>query len=176
MPGVFRCDLTTRVRISTIVAHAAIGRIGRPAFPAPSFRRGRNVQAKTRAKTRGEIAGSYLTNPTPRPPLSSSAKADDPVFQRPPGLSRHAAAYWVPAFAGTTAAMFAGSDVRGKRGGAATARAGSNCPSSSATTTRRGKGGSNRPGSRSPAPRSGAARRRSTGSRISPGCCATTGW
>src|SRR5258707_9916747 len=35
MPGVSRCDLTTRVLNSTISAHAAIGRIGRPAFPAP---------------------------------------------------------------------------------------------------------------------------------------------
>src|SRR6202166_5411726 len=50
MPGVCRCDLTTRVLNSTISAHAAIGRIGRPAFPAPSFRRGRNEQAKTRAR------------------------------------------------------------------------------------------------------------------------------
>ena len=52
----------------------------------------------------------------------------------------------------------------------------SNCPSSSATTRRCATGGSNRPGSRIPAPRSGAARRRSTGSRISPECCATPGW
>ena len=36
MPGVSRCDLTTRVRSTTLIAHAAIGRIGRPAFPAPS--------------------------------------------------------------------------------------------------------------------------------------------
>jgi hypothetical protein len=50
MPGDFRCDLTTRVLSATTSAHAAIGRIGRPAFPAPSFRRGRNARAKTRAK------------------------------------------------------------------------------------------------------------------------------
>src|SRR5215207_6004732 len=35
-----------------------------------------------------------------RPPASSSAKADNPVFQRRLRLSREAAAYWVPAFAG----------------------------------------------------------------------------
>jgi len=32
------------------------GRAERPAFPAPSELRGRDEQAKTRAKTRGEIA------------------------------------------------------------------------------------------------------------------------
>jgi hypothetical protein len=37
------------------------------------------------------------------PPMSSSAKADDPVFQRQRCLSREAAAYWMPAFAGMTA-------------------------------------------------------------------------
>ncbi len=31
--------------------------------------------------------------------LSSSAKADDPLFQRQPCLSREAAGYWMPAFA-----------------------------------------------------------------------------
>ena len=56
------------------------------------------------------------------------------------------------------------------------ARAASNWPSSSATTRRCATGGSGRPASRSPAPRSDAARRRSTGSRISPGCCARPGW
>ena len=50
MPGVSRCDLTTRVRSTTLIAHAAIGRIGRPAFPAPSDWRGRNEHSKTRAK------------------------------------------------------------------------------------------------------------------------------
>ena len=50
MPGVFRCDLTTRVRNSTISAHAAIGRIGRPAFPAPSERRARKFSSTARAK------------------------------------------------------------------------------------------------------------------------------
>jgi hypothetical protein len=44
------------VRPSTIFAHAAIGRIGRPAFPAPSFRKGRDVDGKTSRETRGEIA------------------------------------------------------------------------------------------------------------------------
>jgi hypothetical protein len=34
--------------------------------------------------------------------LSSPAKAGDPVFQRRPCLSREAAAYWMPAFAGMT--------------------------------------------------------------------------
>jgi hypothetical protein len=33
------------VRSTTIIAHAAIGRIGRPAFPAPSDRRVRNFLA-----------------------------------------------------------------------------------------------------------------------------------
>ena len=36
------------------------GRIERPAFPAPSDIRGRDVLDKTRAKTRGEIAKPYL--------------------------------------------------------------------------------------------------------------------
>jgi DNA-binding NtrC family response regulator len=36
MPGDFRCDLTNACALYTIMAHAAIGRIGRPAFPAPS--------------------------------------------------------------------------------------------------------------------------------------------
>src|SRR3984893_11232292 len=45
MPGVCRCDLTTRVLSTTTSAHAAIGRIGRPAFPAPSDWRGRHFPA-----------------------------------------------------------------------------------------------------------------------------------
>jgi hypothetical protein len=36
------------------------------------------------------------------PLLSSSAKADDPVFQRRQQFSGEAAAYWMPAFAGMT--------------------------------------------------------------------------
>src|SRR5216683_2873236 len=59
---------------------------------------------------------------------------------------------------------------------ALTARAASSCSSSSATTRRRAIAGSNRPGSRIPAPRSDAVRRRSTGSRIFPGCCAKPDW
>jgi hypothetical protein len=35
-------------------------------------------------------------------PLSSSAKADDPVFQRRLNWNRKAAGYWMPAFAGMT--------------------------------------------------------------------------
>jgi hypothetical protein len=35
-------------------------------------------------------------------PLSSSAKADDPVFQRRLSLSSEAAGHWMPAFAGMT--------------------------------------------------------------------------
>ena len=70
----------------------------------------------------------------------------------------------VPAFAGTTIVL------------SASVYAASSCSSSSATTRRCARAGSNRPGSTIPAPRSDAARRRSTGSRISPECCATTGW
>ena len=36
-----------------------------------------------------------LTMPSPHLPLSSSAKADDPVFQRRQGSSREATAYWI---------------------------------------------------------------------------------
>ena len=39
----------------------------------------------------------------PHAPPSSPAKAGDPVFQRRPGLNREFAAYWIPAFAGTSA-------------------------------------------------------------------------
>src|ERR1700690_1459203 len=45
MPGDFRCDLTTRVRSIAIIARAAIGRIGRPAFPAPSDMRAGDSKA-----------------------------------------------------------------------------------------------------------------------------------
>src|ERR1700738_3238144 len=42
----------TRVRSTTTIAHAAIGRIGRPAFPAPSLFRGREVPANLAQNTR----------------------------------------------------------------------------------------------------------------------------
>ncbi len=46
MPGDFRCDLTNACASLTIMAHAAIGRIGRPAFPAPSLWRRREFLEK----------------------------------------------------------------------------------------------------------------------------------
>ena len=76
---------------------------------------------------------------------------------------------------GYRAPRFRGDDGRCASASIA-ASAASSCPSSSATTRRCARAGSNRPGSTIPAPRSGAVRRRSTGSRISPGCCATTDW
>src|SRR5487761_2347218 len=51
MPGVFRCDLTNACALlPNNIAHAAIGRIGRPAFPAPSEYRGRELTGEPRAK------------------------------------------------------------------------------------------------------------------------------
>ncbi|SHG42487.1 hypothetical protein SAMN05444169_2395 [Bradyrhizobium erythrophlei] len=98
MPGVSRCDLTTRVRSTTLIAHAAIGRIGRPAFPAPSERRGRNEQARlarnmrrdresvagfTSPRVRGEVGakrrvrGTLSESGLQRVPLTRSQDARD---------------------------------------------------------------------------------------------------
>src|ERR1700688_2058589 len=62
MPGVSRCDLTTRVLNSTISAHAAIGRIGRPAFPAPSVEEGgtsRPNLARNMRRDREAVSGRH---------------------------------------------------------------------------------------------------------------------
>jgi hypothetical protein len=50
MPGVSRCDLTNACAFYHYHCTRGCGRIGRPAFPAPSDWRGRNEQAKPRAK------------------------------------------------------------------------------------------------------------------------------
>src|ERR1700676_2492332 len=45
MPGDSGVTLRTRVHSTTTIAYAACGRIGRPAFPAPSAWRGREFKA-----------------------------------------------------------------------------------------------------------------------------------
>jgi hypothetical protein len=51
------------VRSTTTIAHAAIGRIGRPAFPAPSVSEGGNQEQNSGAM-RGEIVMLWLETTT----------------------------------------------------------------------------------------------------------------
>jgi len=48
----------------------------------------------------GSDPGRFSLPSAPTTPLSSSAKADDPVFQRPQRMKRQAAAYWMPRLRG----------------------------------------------------------------------------
>src|SRR5882724_2672387 len=50
MPGVFRCDRGDYARMLILFCMRGCGRIKRPAFPAPSDVRERDVPAKTRAR------------------------------------------------------------------------------------------------------------------------------
>ena len=52
MPGVFRCDRGDYARMLILFCMRGCGRIKRPAFPAPSDIRRRDVQGKTRADAR----------------------------------------------------------------------------------------------------------------------------
>jgi hypothetical protein len=45
---------------TTTIAHAAIGRIGRPAFPAPSGFQKAGIKIKTRAQRAARIAKLWL--------------------------------------------------------------------------------------------------------------------
>src|SRR5207244_5848208 len=56
VPGDFRCDRGDYARVLVLFRTRGCGRIARPAFPAPSDFRERDVQDKTRAQSRGEIA------------------------------------------------------------------------------------------------------------------------
>src|ERR1019366_9481273 len=58
--GCFRCDLTNACAFYHCHCTRGCGRIGRPAFPAPSDWRGRNEQAKTRAK-RAARSRTYIS-------------------------------------------------------------------------------------------------------------------
>src|SRR6266700_862734 len=62
------------------------GRIERPAFPAPSDFRRREVKKKTRVHAARSRSRGYccfkIESGKPHSRLSSSAKADDPAFQR----------------------------------------------------------------------------------------------
>ena len=51
---------TNACALYSTIAHAAIGRIGRPAFPAPSIRRGREIEAKLGARAACEIVRLWL--------------------------------------------------------------------------------------------------------------------
>src|ERR1700716_3220580 len=55
MPGNPGVTVVTTL-VCFLLCTRGCGRIRRPAFPAPSDFRGQDVPAKTRAKTRGEIA------------------------------------------------------------------------------------------------------------------------
>src|SRR5260370_36089416 len=59
MPGVSGVTVVTML-VYFFTCTRGCGRIKRPAFPARSDFRGQDVPNKTRAKTRGEIANSYL--------------------------------------------------------------------------------------------------------------------
>jgi hypothetical protein len=48
------------VWLSTLFCPPGCGRIERPAFPAPSFDKGRTFLANLARKTRGEMADVYL--------------------------------------------------------------------------------------------------------------------
>src|SRR5713226_8161755 len=56
MPGCSGVTVVTTLVCFYLFCTRGCGRIARPAFPAPSFSKGRDVDGKTRAKTRGEIA------------------------------------------------------------------------------------------------------------------------
>jgi len=56
MPGCSGVTVVTMLVCFYLFCTRGCGRIARPAFPAPSFSKGRDVDGKTRAKTRGEIA------------------------------------------------------------------------------------------------------------------------
>jgi hypothetical protein len=58
MPG--RSGVTVVTTLVCLFSYTrGCGRIARPAFPAPSDIRGREIQPKTRAESRGEIAESW---------------------------------------------------------------------------------------------------------------------
>jgi len=75
MPGDFRCDLTNACASLTTIAHAAIGRIGRPAFPAPSERRAGSGQQNSGKPCR-ENAKSYVDVIARSEPVRRSSKSE----------------------------------------------------------------------------------------------------
>src|ERR1700741_2974019 len=74
MPGDSGVTCLTRVRYTTTYAHAALGRIGRPAFPAPSDWRGRNEPAKPRATHAARSRTRIL------PSLREAKRRSNPFF------------------------------------------------------------------------------------------------
>src|SRR6266404_8341669 len=56
MPGCSGVTVVTMLVCFYLFCPRGCGRIARPAFSTPSFYKGRDVDGKTRAKTRGEIA------------------------------------------------------------------------------------------------------------------------
>src|ERR1700683_1220634 len=61
MPGDSGVTCQRVCALPTTIAHTAIGRIGRPAFPAPSFRRAGIKEYLAQKNSCGEIAESRLT-------------------------------------------------------------------------------------------------------------------
>src|ERR1700704_54130 len=61
----------TRVRSTTIIAHAAIGRIGRPAFPAPLFEGRQDFRHHPGAVASREGEGVCVLLPALRGPIAT---------------------------------------------------------------------------------------------------------
>src|ERR1700676_4954002 len=69
MPGDSGVTLRTRVRTTTTIAYAACGRIGRPAFPAPSAWRGREFKANLAQNMRRDRDAVHSALPSLHAPL-----------------------------------------------------------------------------------------------------------
>jgi hypothetical protein len=110
MPGDFRCDLTNACAHYHYLCTRAIGRIGRPAFPAPSVSRAERA-GQTSRETGGEIAKACLRlfenrihcrrrcesrDPNPRRLLGDAMTQQGRWHKPSPLVTRR------PAFAGTT--------------------------------------------------------------------------
>ena len=85
--------ITARDRLRLLRPAPGISRPPRPAEAIPTGDAGPGHRL--------HVEGRDGLDPSPHIQSSSSAKADDPVF-RDLRLSREAAAYWIPAFAGMT--------------------------------------------------------------------------